>query len=62
MTWVQDAWVEPGDVGTYVEAAKRGALRMRYNLALYADPRHFDSQVSEYANPAGASTRSRRRC
>ena len=22
-----------------------GALRMRFNLALYADPRHFDSQV-----------------
>ena len=53
VTWVQDAWVEPGDVGTYVEAAKRGALRMRYNLALYADPRHFDSQVVEYAESRG---------
>src|SRR6478609_10352596 len=49
VTWVQDAWVEPGDVATYVEAARRGALRMRFNLALYADPRHFDSQVADYA-------------
>src|SRR4051794_4856755 len=24
VTWVQDAWVEPGDVDTYVEAARRG--------------------------------------
>ncbi|MDT5176261.1 MAG: hypothetical protein QOJ95_459 [Mycobacterium sp.] len=49
VTWVQDAWVEPGDVDTYVEAARRGALRIRFNLALYADPRHFDSQVAGFA-------------
>lgn len=49
VTWVQDAWVEPGDVATYVEAARQGALRMRFNLALYADPRHFDSQVTQFA-------------
>ncbi|MEW5812460.1 MAG: amidohydrolase [Actinomycetota bacterium] len=49
VTWVQDAWVEPADVATYVEAARRGALRMRFNLALYGDPRHFDSQVTEFA-------------
>ncbi|RZT18439.1 hypothetical protein EV589_2696 [Mycobacterium sp. BK558] len=49
VTWVQDAWVEPADVATYVEAARRGALRMRFNLALYADPRHFDSQVIHFA-------------
>ncbi|GLP73856.1 amidohydrolase [Mycobacterium antarcticum] len=50
VTWVQDAWVEPGDVDTYVEAARRGALRIRFNLALYADPRHFDSQVTHFAD------------
>jgi predicted amidohydrolase YtcJ len=49
VTWVQDAWVEPGDVDTYLDAARRGALRIRFNLALYADPRHFDSQVSGFA-------------
>jgi predicted amidohydrolase YtcJ len=53
VTWVQDAWVEPADVATYVEAARRGALRMRFNLALYADPRHFDSQVNDYAESSG---------
>ena len=49
VTWVQDAWVEPADVATYVEAARIGALRMRFNLALYADPRHFDTQVAQFA-------------
>lgn len=49
VTWVQDAWVEPADVATYVEAARRDALRMRFNLALYADPRHFDTQVTQFA-------------
>ncbi|OBB59887.1 amidohydrolase [Mycobacterium sp. 852013-51886_SCH5428379] len=49
VTWVQDAWVEPADVDTYVEAARRDALRVRFNLALYADPRHFDRQVTRFA-------------
>lgn len=49
VTWVQDAWVEPADVDTYVEAARRDALRMRFNLALYADPRHFDTQLDHFA-------------
>ena len=49
VTWVQDAWVEPDDVDTYVEAVRRDALRVRFNLALYADPRHFDSQVKHFA-------------
>ncbi len=50
VTWVQDAWVEPADVDTYLAAAERDVLRMRFNLALYADPRHFDSQVDAYAD------------
>jgi predicted amidohydrolase YtcJ len=49
VTWVQDAWVEPADVATYVAAARQGALRMRFNLALYADPRHFDTQIKSFA-------------
>ena len=49
VTWVQDAWVEPADVDTYIAAATQGALRMRFNLAFYADPRHFDVQVQQYA-------------
>lgn len=62
MTWVQDAWVEPQDVATYVAAAQQGALRMRFNLALYADPRHFDSQVEQYAESRRAVGLSARRC
>lgn len=50
VTWAQDAWVEPADVDTYIGAATQGALRMRFNLAFYADPRHFDSQITQYAN------------
>ena len=49
VTWAQDAWVEPGDLATYLAAARAGALRMRFNLALYADPRHFDSQITQFA-------------
>lgn len=49
VTWVQDAWVEPADVDTYVAAAEREALRIRFNLALYADPRHFDTQLEHFA-------------
>lgn len=49
VTWAQDAWVEPGDLATYIAAARAEALRMRFNLALYADPRHFDSQVTKFA-------------
>ena len=49
VTWVQDAWVEPADVETYLAAANQDALRMRFNLALYADPRYFDTQVQQFA-------------
>ncbi len=54
VTWVQDAWVEPDDVDAYVEAARRGELPMRVNLALYADPRHLADQL-----PAMAAARRR---
>jgi predicted amidohydrolase YtcJ len=50
VTWVQDAWVEPADVDTYVEAARRGELRIRFNLAQYADPRQFESQITQFAD------------
>lgn len=49
VTWVQDAWVEPAELDTYLAAARAGSLRMRFNLAFYADPRHFDAQVTQYA-------------
>lgn len=45
VTWVQDAWVEPADVDAYLEAAARGELSTRINLALLADPRHFPASL-----------------
>jgi predicted amidohydrolase YtcJ len=47
VTWVQDAWVEPADVDTYCEASAQGRLKLRFNLALYADPRHFAHQMPD---------------
>ena len=45
VTWVQDAWVEPADVETYLRASTQGRLKLRFNLALYADPRRFSEQL-----------------
>jgi predicted amidohydrolase YtcJ len=50
VTWVQDAWVEPADVDTYLDAAGQDALDVRFNLGLYADPRYFDSQLEHFAD------------
>lgn len=49
VTWVQDAWVEPADVDTYLEAARRDVLGVRFNLGLYADPRYFDASLPAFA-------------
>lgn len=46
VTWVQDAWIEPGELEVYLEAARVNRLGMRVNLALYADPRRFDRQLA----------------
>ncbi|WP_407700838.1 amidohydrolase [Streptomyces endophyticus] len=48
LTWVQDAWVEPEMVDAYLEAARRGALRFRVNLAQRADPDRWREQRSEF--------------
>ena len=50
VTWVQDAWVEPADVDTYLEAARRMRWASGSTSALYADPRHFDSQLAQFAD------------
>lgn len=47
VTWVQDAWVEPDDIETYVTASLQNRLRLKFNLALYADPRHFAKQLPQ---------------
>ncbi|GCD97650.1 amidohydrolase [Embleya hyalina] len=48
LTWVQDAWVEPEMVPAYVEAARRGVLAFRANLAFRADPDRWRAQRAEF--------------
>lgn len=48
-TWVQDAWVDPGDVETYLAAAAAERLHTRINLAFRADPAQWRDQVAEFA-------------
>ncbi len=50
VTWVQDAWVEPDDIETYVSASQQNRLKLRFNLAFYADPRRFTDQLPEMAS------------
>lgn len=45
VTWVQDAWVEPDTLEVYLAAARADRLPIRFNLALYADPRHWPGQL-----------------
>lgn len=47
-TWVQDAWVEPTDLPSYVEAARAGRLHTRVNLAFRADPATWRDQVAAF--------------
>src|SRR5690606_34119778 len=46
ITWYQDAWVDPETVGVYLEAARRGTLLTRADLALRADPEEWRDQLS----------------
>jgi Asp-tRNA(Asn)/Glu-tRNA(Gln) amidotransferase A subunit family amidase/predicted amidohydrolase YtcJ len=48
VTWVQDAWVEPDTVKVYCAAAQQDRLPIRFNLALYADPRHWPDQLDGF--------------
>ncbi|GAA1326805.1 amidohydrolase [Leucobacter albus] len=47
-TWVQDAWVEPTDVETYVEAARADRLHARVNLAFRANPATWRDQLGGF--------------
>lgn len=47
VTWVQDAWVDLDTVEVYLEAARSGRLPIRFNLALYADPRRWPTQLED---------------
>ncbi len=49
LTWIQDAWVEPAEVDAYLDAAARGVLATRVNLALRADPLRWRDQLEGFA-------------
>ncbi|MFF4675021.1 amidohydrolase [Streptomyces sp. NPDC001279] len=49
VTWIQDAWVEHEAVDAYLEAARRGVLATRVNLALRADPTRWREQLVVFA-------------
>jgi len=45
VTWVQDAWIDPGMSEAYIEAAKTGRLKIGYNLAFRADPNTWREDI-----------------
>ena len=49
ITWVQDAWVDHGQVDAWLAAAAAGSLRFRANLAFRADPTTWKDQLGEFA-------------
>ena len=49
ITWVQDAWVEPGDVDTWLNASAQDILHTDIDLALWADPNSWRDQLSQFA-------------
>lgn len=48
VTWVQDAWVEPDTLAVYLAAAQADRLPIRFNCALYADPRRWPGQLADF--------------
>ncbi len=48
LTWVQDAWVEPADVDTWLMALEAGALKFGADLALWADPNSWRDQLEGF--------------
>ena len=48
ITWVQDAWVEPADVTTWLSAYTAGILDVDVDLALWADPNSWREQLAGF--------------
>jgi len=46
VTWVQDAWIDPGMSEAYIEAAEQGRLKIGYNLAFRADPNRWREDIA----------------
>ena len=50
ITWVQDAWIDPGMPESYLDALANGLLGVRYNLALRADPFNWRNQMEWFSS------------
>ena len=50
ITWVQDAWVEPADVATWLRAGREGRLSVDVDLALWADPNTWRDQLAHFVS------------
>lgn len=48
ITWVQDAWVEPADVGIWLDAERQGVVSVQADLALWADPNSWRDQIAGF--------------
>jgi predicted amidohydrolase YtcJ len=48
LTWVQDAWVEPHDVDTWLAAHEAGVLTFRADLGLWCDPNTWRDQLDHF--------------
>jgi len=48
LAWVQDAWVEPADVDSWLAAAHEGVLAFRADLALWCDPNSWRDQLDHF--------------
>ncbi len=48
ITWIQDAWVEPDMVGTWLGALQAGVLDQQVDLALWADPNSWRDQLAGF--------------
>jgi len=50
ITWAQDAWVEPRDVDTWLQAAAQGRVHADIDLALWADPNSWRDQLPHFTS------------
>lgn len=48
LTWIQDAWVEAADVGSWLTALDASAVHVNADLALWADPNSWRDQIDQF--------------
>jgi predicted amidohydrolase YtcJ len=48
IAWVQDAWVEPQDVDSWLAGVEAGVLAFRADLALWCDPNTWRDQLDHF--------------